>query len=285
MGDYTYYQLQNQPSEATIPPVTFDPNYELPPHFFAAPVPEGYRAIFSTMDGKKKMRKVKNTRWIYSRPIWESSKILEFCNEIRARFHAHCKNIQPLHNWVDLYTYFDQFDIYTYGAWNLWTVIHHLISQNRVLVEELKEEASLHFESWIVKLLQDGGCRKRLSTWIQDFQHDILNCLEGRELRELGGIDYWYLPAIRHILWNYHTKLNDRPGWVPNHAELFSCSNANTPQVKDLKQASKCTRFSIYIQISDWLTTKQRRATLLSKGPRGLSIRRTRMSIRLSMVF
>ena len=157
--------------------------------------------------------------------------------------------LQPLHSWMDLYIYFDQFDIYHDGAWNLWNVIHHLISQNRILVEELKTEVIPHFESWIVGLLQDGECRNRLRTWKPEHQSDILRCFEKYELDDIEGIDHWYLPTIRHVMWNYHMRLCTSPSWIPNPSHLLS--SANISKGNDPQQAGKCTNFSIYICTPD----------------------------------
>ncbi|KAI2604731.1 uncharacterized protein GGS25DRAFT_501798 [Hypoxylon fragiforme] len=61
---------------------------------------------------------------------WSAATIQRFSDHLRGKFPLTCKHIQPLESYYGLYTYFDAYDIYTWGAMNLWNVIHHLHFEN-----------------------------------------------------------------------------------------------------------------------------------------------------------
>lgn len=217
-----------------------DPRFNVPADFFTQPVPKGSRAIFSTINGNKPMRTMVKPNPTSRHPVWEPSKILNFCNGIRSRFSPQCKYLQPLQAWSDLYQYFDAYDIQLHGAWNLWNVIHRIISENQHLLEGLKQSTIPEFDAWVIELIQDEDRRNRLRAWNPDVQSDILDCFYEDELSEIEGMESFYLPTIRNILWNYHIKLcNGSDGRAPSDAPTSSPEfSANTPQSSDESEQS-----------------------------------------------
>lgn len=217
-----------------------DPQFELPLGFFTQPVPKDHRAIFSTINGTKPMRALTNPNRIAHRPVWAPAKILHFCNGIRSRFHPQCKYLQPLQAWSDLYQYFDAYDIHLHGAWNLWNVIHRMISENQLLLEGLKEDTIPHFDSWAVGLIQDKDRRDRLRTWNPEVQNDIIDCFNVDELSDIVGLDPFYYPTIRNILWNYHIKLCNELD-APASADMQTPSDLNAKSPHSRKESEEKT--------------------------------------------
>ncbi|RYP36531.1 hypothetical protein DL767_003354 [Monosporascus sp. MG133] len=193
---------------------------DLPPDFFTWPIPSAYLAVFSTSNGTKPWRPAPKLTRVMRRKIWDAAKIQSFSDEIRTLFWAHSKHLQPLQSYYELYKYFDAHDIFHCGALNLWNVIHHLISENRMVLEDLKDDVMSHFDSWAADLLKDEDCRNRLRAWNQEVQNDILHCFHQQELVELDGMEIWYLPTIRHVVWTHYVRLRretDQP--VPDAAQ------------------------------------------------------------------
>ncbi|RYP76763.1 hypothetical protein DL770_007173 [Monosporascus sp. CRB-9-2] len=202
---------------------------DLPPDFFTWPIRSAYLAIFSTSNGTKPWRPAPKLTRATRPKIWDAAKIQSFSDEIRTLFWAHSKHLQPLRSYYELYKYFDAHDIFHCGALNLWNVIHHLISENRMVLEDLKDDVMPHFDSWAADLLKDEDCRNRLRAWNQEVQNDILHCFHQQELVELDGMEIWYLPTIRHVVWTHHVRLRKEPDQPVPDAVEPSNVNANVP--------------------------------------------------------
>ncbi|RYP00676.1 hypothetical protein DL764_006450 [Monosporascus ibericus] len=202
---------------------------DLPPDFFTWPIPSAYLAIFSTSNGTKPWRPAPKLTRATRPKIWDAAKIQSFSDEIRTLFWAHSKHLQPLQSYYELYKYFDAHDIFHCGPLNLWNVIHHLISENRMVLEDLKDDVMPHFDSWAADLLRDEDCRNRLRAWNQEVQNDILHCFNQQELVELDGMEVWYLPTIRHVVWTHYVRLRREPDQPVPHAVQPSNMNVNVP--------------------------------------------------------
>ncbi|RYP71581.1 hypothetical protein DL771_004707 [Monosporascus sp. 5C6A] len=230
MADTIYRRITKEQaiSAAGAPPYQNNEG-DLPPDFFTWPIPSAYLAIFSTSNGTKPWRPApKLTRAVRPR-IWDAAKIQSFSDEIRTLFWAHCKHLQPLQSYYELYKYFDAHDIFHCGALNLWNVTHHLISENRMVLEDLKDDVMPHFDSWAADLLKDEDCRNRLRAWNQEVQNDILHSFHQQELVELEGMEIWYLPTIRHVVWTHHVRLRKEPDQPAPDAVQSSEVNDNAP--------------------------------------------------------
>ncbi|RYP22188.1 hypothetical protein DL765_001836 [Monosporascus sp. GIB2] len=230
MADTIYRRITKEQAigAAGAPPYK-DHEGDLPLDFFTWPIPSAYLAIFSTSNGTKPWRPApKLTR--ASRPkIWDAAKIQSFSDEIRSLFWAHSKHLQPLQSYYELYKYFDAHDIFHCGALNLWNVVHHLISENRMVLEDLKDDVMPYFDSWAADLLKDEDCRNRLRAWNHEVQNDILHCFHQHELVELEGMEIWYLPTIRHVVWTHHVRLRKEPDQPAADAVQPPNANDNVP--------------------------------------------------------
>ncbi|RYO79778.1 hypothetical protein DL762_007977 [Monosporascus cannonballus] len=202
---------------------------DLPPDFFTWPIPSAYLAIFSTSNGTKPWRPAPKLIRASRPKIWGAAKIQSFSDKIRSLFWAHSKHLQPLQSYYELYKYFDAHDIFHCGALNLWNVVHHLISENRMVLEDLKGDVMPYFDSWAANLLKDEDCRNRLRAWNQDAQNDILHCFHQQELVELDGMEIWYLPTIRHVIWTHHVRLRKEPDQPTPDAVQPPNVNVNVP--------------------------------------------------------
>ncbi|RYP26751.1 hypothetical protein DL768_011586 [Monosporascus sp. mg162] len=228
MADTIYRRItKEQAIRAAGAPPYQNNEGDLPPDFFTWPIPSAYLAIFSTSNGTKPWRPAPKLTRATRPKIWDAAKIQSFSDEIRTLFWAHSKHLQPLQSYYELYKYFDAHDIFHCGALNLWNVIHHLISENRIALEDLKDDVMPHFDSWAADLLKDEDCRNRLRAWNQEVQNDILHCFHRQELVELDGIEIWYLPAIRHVVWTHYVRLRKESDQAVPHAVQPSHVTAN----------------------------------------------------------
>ncbi|RYP53621.1 hypothetical protein DL769_010490 [Monosporascus sp. CRB-8-3] len=230
MADVIYRRITKEQAigAAGAPPYQNNEG-DLPPDFFTWPIPSAYLGIFSTSNGTKPWRPAPKLTRVTRPKIWDAAKIQSFCDEIRTLFWAHSKHLQPLQSYYELYKYFDAHDIFHCGPLNLWNVIHHLISENRMVLEDLKDDVMLHFDSWAANLLKDEDCRNRLRAWNQEVQNDILHCFHQQELVELDGMEIWYLPTIRHVFWTHYVRLLKEPVQPAPDAVQPSNVNVNVP--------------------------------------------------------
>ncbi|KAI8627818.1 hypothetical protein F5Y19DRAFT_156067 [Xylariaceae sp. FL1651] len=118
---------------------------EPPMKFFAEP-PKNCAAVLSTAEGTRPFRLVHDTTFKREGYYWWAAEIQRVCDELRQNLPGACNNIEPLESYLDLYNYFDAYDIYYRGAQNLWNVIHTLLFENYykqeilLLKKQMKEQ-------------------------------------------------------------------------------------------------------------------------------------------------
>ncbi|KAK7751088.1 hypothetical protein SLS62_006917 [Diatrype stigma] len=139
--------------------------------------------------------------------LWDLEKIQSFSNDLRSNFPSYCNHVQPLREWYELFMYFDKADIHTYGALNLWHVINCVAYEIQPWVKKLQEKEFPRFERAVVHLLTDEDCRNKLREWDPEAEPDIINCFGEDELSWMDRVEEFYLPLIRHILFNFYVKL------------------------------------------------------------------------------
>lgn len=215
-------------------PQAFDPRHELTLELLSTHIPQGYQAIFSTINGTKAMRNPPSIAPDHT--FWEPANILNFSNMLYGRFPHHCKYIQPLKAWHELFMYFDKFDVHTHGALNLWNTINHMAHNIQSWVRELQQKAFPGFERNVAQLLEDEDRRNRLRDWDPEDEEDIINCFEEGELAWMDGTEEFYLPTIRHIMLNHHIRLR-------NKSNMSAQSNMSAP--KDVQKPSKFDNINV----------------------------------------
>ncbi|KAI1500012.1 hypothetical protein F5X99DRAFT_260760 [Biscogniauxia marginata] len=179
---------------------------EPPAGFFTNP-PKNAKAIFSTCRGTKLFRTVDNPTQERQGYYWWAAQIQLTCDEIRRNFFSECKYLQPPSNYWDLYQYFDAHDIYHRGAQNLWNVINHLIYENTIVLADLLKDALPMIESWAVQVLASERAKNKLRSWNSETYQDILAVFDEDELKEIEGIETFYLNHIRAIFFKFRLDI------------------------------------------------------------------------------
>jgi hypothetical protein len=169
---------------------------------FYTNIPENARCIFSINQrnpGRRRMNHVLPPRSITQ---WSAEQIEEKVDNIRTNYPADVKHVRPPHSWDDLYQYFDAYDLWFMGAWNLWSVIHRLAQKT----DDERKIACDWAQSW---LTWDAN-REKLSTWTP--HSDILTQMSASDWVE-GGLAQCtnaVLDMVREELarWHHSTYYN-----------------------------------------------------------------------------
>lgn len=190
---------------------------EPPVDFFTQP-PRDCAAIFSTGNGTRPFRFVKDPRYERDGSYWWAAEIQKTCDGLRRHIPGLCRNIESPRDFWDLYKYFDAVDIYERGAQNLWNVINMLVWENnyadQAVEHKLKAQTEYNmplFEVLSAKLMTKSGIQDKLSRWNQEKQPDILQVFTARELVS-AFVNYdeypeHFLQAIRGIMKKHHEAL------------------------------------------------------------------------------
>ncbi|KAI5867406.1 hypothetical protein GGS23DRAFT_592722 [Durotheca rogersii] len=180
---------------------------EPPVSFYSDIDMEKAHAMFSTNHGAAPFRHVEDPVYEREGYYWCAAEIQTFCDQIRKVHYGPCKYIAPLPDYSYLYIYFDAFDIYRYGAQNLWRVIHHLHFENQYYNPDHLETARQLIEPYIDSVLTADAARKKLLAWKPAVDSDILSVFDEGELSELDGLEQFYLGTVRGILITRYSDL------------------------------------------------------------------------------
>lgn len=172
-------------------------NY-LPLDLYTNPPPNA-RAIFSTVNGQRAVRKLEHAVPQRKIHLWTRDELQSVCNSIRKVFWVFMRRIQQPFSWEDLWCYFDAHDIYHYGALNLWNVINHLHDENKIIFDDMQKEFALHIGQWADDWLLQPGSRKKLQEWDED-KGPIFSMMTNEDLKSLGKIKDDVIPLIANAL-------------------------------------------------------------------------------------
>lgn len=185
------------------PPPTWgvdnDKKFEPPMEFFLN-FPRHAPALFSTNNGMRPRRSL--DQFLAPRAIfpWNASQILTAANTLRKYHYPLFKYIQKPASYTDLYHYWDAYDLWHMGAYNLWNVLNYLHSEMEKEMPTLIAETRTCIEGWASTLLQNPACRSKLMAWDPDADESPLSVFEGEELADLDGMENFWLPLVENVL-------------------------------------------------------------------------------------
>lgn len=171
-----------------------------PPMDFFLNSPRHAPALFSTMNGTRPRRSLDHFVPPRSIITWDASQILSAANDLRRYFFPLFKYIQKPVSYTDLYHYWDSYDLWHIGAWNLWNVLNHLHSETEKEMPSLIAETRVCIEEWAGTLLQNPACRSKLMAWDPDTDESPLAVFDGEELVDLDGMENFWLPLVETVL-------------------------------------------------------------------------------------
>ncbi|KAF4978495.1 hypothetical protein FZEAL_5141 [Fusarium zealandicum] len=200
----------------------------LPIGFFTNPRTNA-RAIFSTLNGQRQFRRLDHLLPRRRIHLWTADEIQSVCNSLRKVFWDHMKTMQQPYSWDSLWTYFDAFDLYHYGAMNLWNVVKTLCDENAIIYTDLTKELAIHIGHWADGWLASEANQKKLLKW--DGTHGpLLPLLSKADWKEIGNVQDDTIPMISSAL-KHRRSLILESGSSTQHAKandlVSSCLNHN----------------------------------------------------------
>ncbi|KAK2597317.1 hypothetical protein QQS21_006091 [Conoideocrella luteorostrata] len=136
----------------------------LPIGFYTNP-PLNAPAVFSTINGKREFRKMTHILPQRRIHLWDKDEIQRNCNSIRKSFWSHMKGMVQPYCWEDLWRYYDAYDLYNYGAMNLWNLINHLYHENVIIYTDMERECANHIGQWADEWMSDSENQRKLREW------------------------------------------------------------------------------------------------------------------------
>ncbi|KAJ3524268.1 hypothetical protein NM208_g12124 [Fusarium decemcellulare] len=191
-----YYKMLQTPGAEGVAQ-TYLEDY-LPVGFYTTARPHA-AAIFSTQNGKQPFRQMQHLLPQRRIHLWTKDEIQAVSNSLRKLYWDHMKSMQQPYCWDSLWTYFDAFDLYQYGALNLWNVINHLFDENKTIYMDLTKEFAVHIGHWADEWLANQENKQRLLQW-DESQGPLLPLLTDADWREIGNIQDDAMPLIANAL-------------------------------------------------------------------------------------
>ncbi|KAI0384385.1 hypothetical protein F5Y04DRAFT_228061 [Hypomontagnella monticulosa] len=193
-------------------------------------------AIFSTNNGETEFRMPENPKRERDIEVWDATKIQAFGEELRQKHWGRCKYIAQLKVPEDLYIYFDAYDIYRHGAYNLWRVINHLYFENTHYLYESHDENVGRVRVYVQEVLKVAEVAQKLSDWDPKVDSDLLCVFKNGELDGLGQLLTEYNHVVRDTLYNNY--LNIRRGHSVNPAFRIGVQSSVAPDAPDNPQVA-----------------------------------------------
>ncbi|KAJ4316525.1 hypothetical protein N0V84_007804 [Fusarium piperis] len=225
-----YKMLQTPGAEGV--PQTYVEDY-LPLGFYTQPRPHA-RAIFSTQNGQRPFRQMQHLLPQRRIHLWSRDEIQSVCNSLRKLYWDHMKSMQQPFCWDNLWEYFDAFDLYHYGALNLWNVVNQLFDENKTIYADIIKEFAVHIGRWADEWLHIKNNVTKLLIW-NETQGPLLRILSPEDWTDIGDIPDDAVPVLANAL-KHRRKLMLEPG-------------SSTQDVKPNHLSSACLRNSL----ENWL--------------------------------
>lgn len=222
-GIPAYYKMCSSPSDAVIERYIED---NLPVGFYTKP-PENAKAAFSTNNGQRPFRKMEHILPRRSLHLWSKDEIQSVCNSIRKTYWASMRQMVQPYCWDDLWTYFDAFDLYHYGAINLWNAINHLHDENKIIYADMRKECALEIGWWADGWVANNENRAKLKAW-KEADGPIIVIMDDKDWKTLGSLTDDIIPLVSSALkgrrdWNPPTAGETSGTKIEARGLLASC--------------------------------------------------------------
>ncbi|PHH84470.1 hypothetical protein CDD83_1895 [Cordyceps sp. RAO-2017] len=170
----------------------------LPVRFYTHP-PPGVAAKFSTLHGQLPFRF--NGELLPERRVhlWNKDEIQSVCNSLRHLHWTDMKKMRRPARWDDLWEYYDAYDLYNYGALNLWNVMNTLYDENVLIGSGFNSDQILevgHFsDQWIKK----PENQERLKEW-HGGQGSVLSLMAPEDWKEISNLEDTEISLLKSAL-------------------------------------------------------------------------------------
>ncbi|KAG6217069.1 hypothetical protein E4U24_007718 [Claviceps purpurea] len=159
----------------------------LPIGFYTNP-PSHALAKFSTAHGERQFRKMEHILPRRRIHLWGKDQLQAACNSTRKTYWADMKRMTRPSCWDDLWTYYDAFDLYHYGALNLWNLINHLFDENVLIYDGMERECASHIGQWADEWIGLDQNQRKLKEWSEGNKGPITSVLSEQDWRNMGDI-------------------------------------------------------------------------------------------------
>lgn len=196
MGLPAMYKMIHTPSCKGVAQAYLEDN--LPAGFYTNPPPEA-KAMFSTIRGEKPFRKMEHILPRRRIHLWSKDEVQSVCNSIRQSFWEEMRHMHKPSCWDDLWSYFDAFDLFHYGAMNLWNVINNLFDENKIIQMDVSRQNAAHIGHWADEWLKKDENQKKLMQW-EGSQGPMFFILSDEDRHSMGTIQDDVIPLITRAL-------------------------------------------------------------------------------------
>lgn len=190
------YKMMPRTNAEGVPETYLEDN--LPIGFYTQP-PSQALAIFSTANGQKPFRSVEHILPRRRIHLWSKDEIQAQCNSTRKTYWNHMKEMKEPFSWNDLWTYYDAYDLYHYGATNLWNVIKTLCDENTIIYSDVVKESAYHIGQWVDEWLKNNTNETKLRNWSEK-DGSIVYILSKEDRNNTGDIPDNMMPVLSRAL-------------------------------------------------------------------------------------
>ncbi|PHH83585.1 hypothetical protein CDD82_6613 [Ophiocordyceps australis] len=170
----------------------------LPPQFYIN-APAHAAAKFSSFYGQKSPRRLEKVLAERRIHLWNRDEVQSVCNSLRQTFWSDMKRLQRPCRWDDLWEFFDAYDLYHYGALNLWNVINHLYDENQAIAMTVKMDMAVEIGHYADEWLKLAANTDKLKQWNGD-QGPIMSVLSTEDWRAVGNLEDEEISLLRSAL-------------------------------------------------------------------------------------
>ncbi|POR36917.1 Uncharacterized protein TPAR_02885 [Tolypocladium paradoxum] len=191
----TYNMLHGHDSGGVIQQYTEN---HLPIRFYTHP-PAHAQGKFSAMYGQQRFRKMGELLPERRVHLWNKDEIQSVCNSLRQVFWPDMKRLHKPARWDDLWEFFDAYDLYNYGALNLWNVMNTLFDENKMIGCGWNSDLTLeigHFADGWVKVPEN---LTKLKEW-NGFGGPVLALLSAADWKEIGNLEDEEISLLKSAL-------------------------------------------------------------------------------------
>ncbi|KAJ4140097.1 hypothetical protein NW768_001450 [Fusarium equiseti] len=190
-----FYKMLQTPNAQGVPQ-TYLEDY-LPVGFYTNPRIEA-GAIFSTRNRTQPFRTMDHVMPQRRIHLWSGDEIQSVCNSLRRLYWHSMKHMQKPTCWDDLWSYFDTFDIYHYGAMNLWNVLSHLYDENQIIAFDVNKRVAYEVGLWLDEWLWKEQNGQKLEQW--DTAQSMISIFTKEDWNEIGNCDPGQLALLENAL-------------------------------------------------------------------------------------
>lgn len=172
-----------------------------PPMEFFTKAPKHSPAHFSTRMGTMPRRDPDMLPTPRQITPWNAVQIKQAADTIRTYCFPIFKHIRQPVFYHDLHHYWDTADLWDSGAQNLWNVLQLIYWETQRELPEITAEVRVCVEEWAGVLLRSPKRQEKLLKWDEDEDgYDILGVFQPEELKDLDGLDTYWLSLVRDVL-------------------------------------------------------------------------------------